>query len=811
MKKLSVIAIFLFLFINIGLGQQLTQTVRGTIVDVDSKLPLIGAGVIVVGVDPVIGAASDLNGNFRLEHVPIGRITLQVTYLGYENKTIQNLVVHSAKEVVLNINMQESIIKMEEIVVGIDKKKGEAINDMAIISAQSISPEQTNRYAGGFNDPSRIMSNFAGVTNTQDGANDIIVRGNSPKYIQWRLEGIQITNPNHFADQSAVGGAVSTLNNNLLATSDFYTGAFTPECGDVLSGVYDVKLRSGNNEKLEAVFGFGLLGTDITVEGPLKKGYGGSYLANYRYSTASIVSELGLLDIGGIPKFQDATFKVVLPSKKMGTFSIFGLGGWSNFLWEDVKPDIWETPGNNSMQADIKEDYNKVANLLNTGLTHTISLNNKSFLKTTVSFSGQEIKDDVFESKFIKIFDNTGKFLRDSTVNRQLNFSGLLNKTTYRGAMTYNNKFNAKNKIQIGVKYALFDYDFEQSQLQPEGTDRFTLVDLKENVSTVRSFVSWKHRLNENLTFVTGIHNMNVLYNNKSTLEPRFAFNWQVNTGSSINAGYGLHSNMESIHNYFAKVEDTNGTITEPNKDLGLLKAHHFVLGYEHRFAKNLRLKLEGYYQHLYNLPVENLDTSYYSTINEGLEFRYVDLVNEGTGKNYGVEITLEKFFAKNYYFLINASLYDSKYKSLEGVERNTQYNGNYLVNFLFGKEFDKLGKKDNQTLGLNARIFLGGGRKIIPLLRDDQGELAVNSEQNQFWDYDKAYENSIEDIHLIQLSASYKWDKPKATHELFINLDNITNTKGKISEYYDEGEEGNIGYLTQFGFFPNLMYRVYF
>lgn len=810
MKRILV-TVLLIHYLLMGWSQQLTQTVRGTVLDTDTELPLIGASIILAGSDPLIGTTTDAWGTFRLENVPVGRVSLQLSYLGYESAMIPNVVVNSGKEVVLQLQMQESTVQMTEVVVTVDRNKGEAVNDMAMISARSISAEETNRYAGGFNDPSRIISNFAGITSTQDGSNDIIVRGNSPKYVQWRLEGVQITNPNHFADPGAVSGAVSTLNNNLLATSDFYTGAFTPEFGDVLSGVYDVKLRAGNNEKFESVFGFGLLGTDITFEGPFKKGYGGSFLVNYRYSTASIISDLGLIDIDGVPSFQDAAFKLVLPTQKAGTFSAFGLGGISRFLFEDITPDIWVTPGDRFMQAEIAEDFEKGAHLLNTGLNHTISLDRKSFIRTTLAYSQEGIDDDVFESNRVQIINGEGQVLRDSFINRKLNWQNRLKKSTYRAAVTYNNKLDARNKIQIGTKYALFDYNSRQSRLDEAGEDRITLLDFQESISTLRNFVSWKHRINDRVSFVTGIHNLNVLFNKRSTVEPRLAINWQVSPMSSFQVGYGLHSNMESIHNYFAKVQQDDGSFLEPNRDLDLLKAHHYVIGYEQRFGKNMRAKVELYYQDLYDLPVENNDTSFYSTINEGLDLKFVDLVNKGTGKNYGIELTLEKFFSNNYYYLINASLFESKYTALDGVERNTQFNGNYLVNLLFGKEFTARGRKKNQTLGLNAKVFFGGARKIIPLLRDSNGQLAVDPENNRFWDYSRAYQNGIEDVYQVVLSASYKWNLPNTTHELFLNLDNVTNNKGKISEYYDEDEPNDIGYLTQFGLFPNLMYRVYF
>ena len=812
MKQAGVSLLFLLFFFSNTFSQSFNQTIRGIIADEDSKLPIAGATVAIAGTNPLKATLTDNEGNFRLENVPVDRITLQVSYSGYENIILPNIVVNSGKEVVLNINMQQAVVQMKDVVITVDKNKAQALNDMAIVSGRSISPEQTNRYAGGFNDPSRILSNFAGVTSTGDGSNDIIVRGNSPKYIQWRLEGVQITNPNHFSDQSSVGGSISALNNNILATSDFYTSAFSAEYGDVLSGVYDVKLRQGNNEKCESTFGFGILGTELTVEGPFKKGYKGSYLLNYRYSTVSLLSKLGLFDeLNGSLNFQDAAFKVVLPTKKAGLFSFFGLGGISNFLFKDVTPALWQTPGNRYVRNKTNEDYKKHSHLLNLGMNHTLTLTKKSHINTALSFSSEEIKDEVFENFLFKIYNNNGTFVKDSLVNNVLNFNGRLLKSTSRGEITYNNKISSKHKIQIGSKYALFNYDFKQSMFRDSTSTKSTLIDFNENVSTVRNFVSWKYRMNGKITAVLGMHNMNVLLNKKSTLEHRFAINWKLNNTSSINAGFGNHSTMESIHHYFTKVKLPNGNIIEPNKDLDLLKADHFVLGYEKRFSKNMMIKLETYYQKLYNLPVANSDTNLFATINEGLEFQYIDLVNKGTGENYGIELTIERFFNKNYYYLVNASVYNSTYKALDGVERNTRFNGNYLVNFLFGKDFPKLGKKQNKTISFNSRAFFGGGKKIIPLLRGADGNLAVDPASNRYYDYNKAYKKDIEDIYQITMSISYKINKRKTTHELFLNIDNITNNRGRLSEYYDPNEPGSLGYMKQSSVFPNLMYRVYF
>lgn len=804
--------LFFALWALLAFGQNLTQTIRGTLVDADSRQPLVGAQVVLQNIHPPQGATTDADGHFRLEKVPVGRAALQLNYLGYEPLTVPNIVVNSAKEVVLNLEMRESAQKLREVAITATRNKGDALNEMALLSTRSISPEETNRYAGGFNDPSRILSNFAGITATQDGSNDIIVRGNSPKYVQWRLEGEQITNPNHFGDPSSVGGSVSILNNNVLAASDFQTGAFAPEFGDALSGVYDLRLRPGNNEQVECMFGFGLLGTEIMVEGPLKKGNNGSFLLNYRYSTAGLLSQLGLLgDLSGVLKFQDVSFKIVQPTRKMGIFTLYGLGGISSFKFEDVTPALWVLPGNNAIRAELRNDFDKKAHLLNGGLRHAIPLGKKTHLTTALTGSSEGIEDDVFEAGIVKIYDNSGMWLRDSVLNRRLTFQGDLRKPALRVSATLSHKFNARHKIQVGSKYASLNYRFEQNRFSGGEDTRFTLLDFSERVGTVRNFASWKYRAGENLTFVTGLHNVNVLLNSKSTLEPRLAVEFSATPQCMVRAGYGRHSSMESIHHYFAKVKRPDGSVAEPNRDLGLLKADHFVLGFERRMGKNLRAKVDFYYQRLFDLPVENIDTSFFSTIVEGLDFRHVELVNKGKGRNYGVEITLEKFFANTYYFMLNASLFESKYTPLDGRERNTPFNGRYLVNFLAGKEFPRLGKKQNQALTLNTRAFFGGARRIIPLLRDASGNVAVNPAENRVWDYDRAFEAQLDAPYQIQLSASYKWNKRRATHELFLNLDNITHHKGRIMEFYDEGQPSKVGYMTQFGFFPNLMYRVYF
>lgn len=797
MIRISFFFLLFFLTSQLVAAQSPTQTLRGTIVDEGTRLPLVGVTVKIVSSNPLKGTLTDADGAFRLSGVSIGRVSLEINYVGYQTKVIPNVEVNSAKEVVLDITLVESAVQLDAITVTAPNPDGKPLNDLALVSARSISPEQTSRFAGGFNDPSKITSNFAGVATSQDGGNEIIIRGNSPKYMQWRLEGSQISNPNHFGDQNAISGIVNALNNNVLSTSDFYTGAFSAEFGGALSGVYDIRMRKGNNEKLEGIFGLGILGTDITLEGPFKKGYKGSFLVNYRYSTIGLANRLKLVDVEGANlNFQDATFKLWLPTKKLGTFSVFGLQGKSNFLFENVNPGIWVTPGDDFTQTEIIKDYKKGAYLFNAGLNHTVSLSDKSYLETSFMYSGSGIQDNVFE--------------KPPQENHYLNFRGKVNTSAYRWSSVYNYKINAKHKLNAGVRYNQLRESLNQSLLDTQAV-RQNLIDFDQSLASLHSFVNWRFSPTDKLTLVAGLHNTNVLYNHKSTLEPRVSLNYAFSPTDILSFGYGNHSTMESVHNYFVQSVLPNGSYAYPNKNLGLLRANHWVAGYEKYLMQPLRLKVEVYYQDLYNLPVEDNIRSSYATLNEGLELRYVALVNKGTGKNYGIEFTMERSLHKGYYFMVNGSLYQSRYKALDNVERNTRYSGDYLVNLLAGKEFRGLGKKDNQVFSINAKAFFGGGHSYVPLLRDENGQVAVDVKKGLIYDESKAYQQRLDNIVNVVASVSYKWNFRRTTHELYLNIDNLTNHRARLTEYYDAKAPGGIGNERQVGIIPNFLYRIYF
>ena len=313
MKKgiLFLLVIFSFSYLN----AQQTQTIRGKILDKDTYSPIIGATVIVITeTEKMLGASTDLDGNYRIEGVSLGRHEVKISYIGYYEQIIP-VIVNIGKEIILDVKIEEAFTSIDVVEVTADENGG-VKNDMALASVTSFSVEETDKYAGSRGDPARMASNFAGVQGADDSRNDIIVRGNSPLGVLWRVEGIDIPNPNHFAIAGTSGGPVSILNNKMMANSDFFTAAFPAEYGNSTAGIFDLKFRNGNNEKHEFTGQFGFLGTEIMAEGPLNKKTGSSYLIAYRYSTLAIFGGLGInVGTDAIPSYQDLSFKLNFPQK----------------------------------------------------------------------------------------------------------------------------------------------------------------------------------------------------------------------------------------------------------------------------------------------------------------------------------------------------------------------------------------------------------------------------------------------------------------------------------------------------------------
>lgn len=751
----------------------LTQTIKGQVVDQASQQAVIGANILVEQTDPPKGGSTDENGYFRIENVPVGRYTLRITCIGYDDALIQELVVGAGKEVELNIRLAEVLIQMEEVVVKGQKLQGTPLNDMASLSARSFSVDQTKRYAAAINDPARMAMSFAGVSAGDDGNNLIIIRGNSPKSLLWRMEGIEIPNPNHFGNEGSSGGGVSALSANVLSNSDFFTGAFPAEYGNATSGVFDLKLRKGNNEKREYAIQAGFLGLDVAAEGPIGEAGGASYLANYRYSTLAILGKLGVLDNNsGVPEFQDAAFKVYVPLSANNYLSVWGMGGLSTQRYKD---------------ENITSDFHSDRGVL--GVNYRYFTDANTYLEGIISYSASRVSDEYS-------FLNKGVEGEEDFVNQAL-----------RTSLIYNRKLNAQHTLRAGLIGSQLGFDLFSNRT--DSTAAVTVgIDQTGNTALFQAYAQWKYRVNPALTLNAGLHASMLALNNNYVVEPRLGLRWNLAPGQALSAGLGLHSRPDAISVYFARVQ-TADRYVQPNKQLDLNKAAHAVIGYERRIGESWRIQTEAYYQHLYDMPIataSSTDSSliYESWINKVDGFVADSLVSEGTGRNYGLEITVEKFFNGGFYLLSTTSLYRSLYTPREGTERSSRFDGRFVQNFLLGKEWE-VGRNKSNVLGANIRAIWAGGNRYTPI--DLQRSQAAGE---AVYDWSKAYEQQLPDYFRFDLRFSYSKNRKNTTSTFSLDIQNASNRQNAFTRYYDEDSQSEKT-LTQLGLTPVFNYRLEF
>ncbi len=783
----NVFLIFSLLYCSQGclLAQSPYQTLKGRIVDLQSGSGLPGATVVLVGSEPLKGALSDEEGYFKLMQVPLGRQMLNVRFLGYEEVTLPNILVTAGKEVTVEIGLQEKIMQGEEVIVLGKRDPGQIRNEFGTLSVRSFNSELTRRFAGSMNDPARMAANFAGVSGANDARNDIVIRGNSPSGLLWRLEGIDIPNPSHFGSMGTTGGPVSMLNNNVLARSDFFTGAFPANYGNALSGVFDLQLRTGNRDKREFMGEIGFNGFELGAEGPLVQGKRATYLVHYRYSVLALAQKLGLNRGTGstAPEYQDIAFKVDMPVGKKGSrWTLFGVGGKSNVYFKGELKDT----------ANLYNDpYSNLSNAYDMGvggLSYTHYFNEKTHWQTAVAASGSRgtTRIDSLDQERVGI-----PRYRDASGQGKLTVSTKFTK-----------KLSARHLVSAGMFYHQLYYNLSDS-IRTDGYFR-TIREEKGHTGLAQGYIQWQFKPTERLTVNTGIHGALLELNRDFSPEPRVGLKYQLTERGMLSLAGSLNSQMQPLQLYFTKTYLSEGVYRQTNRDLKMTGSAQVVLGYEHLLGERVKLKLETYYQKLCNAPVETKASSF-SGLNLGADFGASDadsLLSEGTGRNYGMELTLERYFERGYYFLMTASLFDSKATGSDGKLRNTAFNSRYVTNLLAGKEWKAGGQG---TLALDLKITATGGRPYIPI------DLAESKrKQQQTWDMEQAYLHRHNAYFRTDVKITYRMNQKRFLHEWFIDFQNVTNSRNIFQQTYDV-RTATIRTMNQIPFNPNFNYRIAF
>jgi len=742
---------------------QQTQTIRGRISDAQSHSPVESATVSIAGTGKTV--QTDNQGNFTFTEVSLGRLELLVTSVGYAPQTIKELLLESSKELVLEIALTPSLTNLNEISV----KAASPNLSGAMTSLNTITMEQVQRFPATFLDPARLAFSFAGVANTNDQANGMAIRGNSPNGMQWRLEGVEIVNPNHlsnagtFGDRATqTGGGTNILSAQLLGSMNFLTGAFPAEYGNALSGIMDMRFRKGNNQKYEHTVQAGLVGVDIASEGPLNRQKGSSYLINYRYSFTGLLGLMGI-DFGGESiTFQDLSLKLNFPTKRLGEISVFAMGGnSSNIFKSDPDATTWES------EKDLQNITFK-SKMGVAGISQSKNLNKNWNLKNVLVISG------LLNSRLSSGLKPKAEI--DSTAKDIFSYSGMIV-----------GKLKNSATLKAGL-FLSFKYDsFYNNYMLASGSG-----------TVIQPFVSLNKSIKDKVDISLGIHNMNYSLSRTSSIEPRVSARVKVNKKQDLSVSYGLHSQLSGVQ-FFTTTEN-----------LKPIKSNHFVLQHIINLNSNSFFKSELYFQQIFDVvegynPISSVPSlSYYSTLNdvESSPLQSKTYINKGKGRNFGIELTYQKYLSKGFFALINTTLYKAQFLAFDDKYYETRFSGNHIVNLTLGKEW---ARTKSRILGINGRVVWLGG------FRDYNIDLA-KSEQNQTtsFDYTRPLTVKNPDYFRPDLRVYFKRSRTKFSRTLSVDLQNVAGYKNVAFSYYDTYQKKVIT-KYQMGLVPMLNYRIEF
>ena len=763
-----------------GQINQTVQTVRGQVCDVASGEPMIGVTITVEN-GITLATVSDVDGNFVINNVPVGRHSVRATYIGYEPVLLKEQLVSSGKELVLTLRMRESISELGEVVIKPRVNKQQPLNEMAQVGARMFSVEEATRYAGGMADPARTASMFAGVA-TGGATNGISIHGNSPQMLQWRVEGVEVPNPNHFAEITEAGGGVFTsLNGTVLANSDFLTGAMPAEFGNALSGAFDMKMRVGNNTKYEHAVQVGTLGVDFASEGPLGKNTKASYLVNYRYSFLEIAKKLHAINMENETlDYQDLSFKLNMPTKKAGTFAVWFTGLIDNY--ENKVPEVseWET------LWDMNDSWSRQRNCA-VGLNHSYRFRSGGSLHSSVAFTGSYRKLGVNDY--------------DTKMNMMPEMAGRNSQWNVIISTQHQHKFSSRYTMQNGFEHQHLDFHTWMDYIHETGGPLYRVYDSEGNTGLTRLYTNHKVALSSRLSTVAGVNVMWFNLNNQWLVEPRISLQYKTSPSSTLSVAYAMNSRKETTDTYFVLMDGKY-----PNEDLGLTRSHHISASFAQRLGENAMLKIEPYWQWLFDVPVEQGTT--YSILNHRKFFQDRALVNEGAGRNYGVDLTLERYLKDGLYGMITATLFKSEYRDAQGQWHHSRHDRRYITNIVGGKEW-MIGKARKNVFGINGRLTMMGGDRYTPIPEGITFEKVMKRPDKSIPE-DEGMDPFTKQKGMnigYAFSVKYTINKRHTSHHFILEYLQMKTFQGQTFDLRTHEIVDNFTSLT----FPNIAYRVEF
>ena len=735
------------------------QTIRGNlygrIVEFATKQPIPYANISVVGTE--FGTASDQNGYYKIENLPVNTYAIKVSYVGYNSQIKSDVVINSAKPFELNFELTPQTIELGDVTVTSDYFRKDILETTSL---RSFNYEEIRRSPGGYEDVIRALSVLPGVAQADAGRNDLIVRGGAPSENLYIINGIEVPNINHFGTQGATGGPLSYINLDFVRETSFSTGGFSALYGDKLSSVLNINLRDGREDRLGGKATISASQFGLNLEGPISQN--SNFIFSARRSYLDFIFKAA--NFAFVPEYYDVLFKTDFNAHTQDVFGFIFLGAFDNVKFfndtEDQRYDNSTVLGTDQIQYV-------------TGFTYTHLLAS-GFFKLALSRNYVDYDGQQSDSLLNPIFKNKSKE-EENTLKADLVL-----------------KTGKASEINLGgtAKYIETDYDILLPTFITTFGDSLPLTSLKtkNDYTKFGIYSNYNTLLFENLTVNLGLRlDAFTALNKKSYLSPRFSLSYSLTDLTNLNFSTGIYYQSPS----YIWLE-----AYESNKNLSMIRADQFVLGFDHKLASDALFKLEVFYKDYKNYPASiirpylvlaNTGAGYSGSSDNFASFGLEPLVDAGIGKARGVEISLQKKLSEiPYYGIFSFTYSKSDFTSLDKIERAGSYDQTYILNLSGGYKF-------NEFWEVSSKFRFSSGEPYTP----------YNADGTQFvYNYNT---HRMKSAHSLDVRVDKRWYFNNWTLITYIDIQNIYNNKNISSIRWNSrvmkpDETSSIGLLPSIG-----------
>ncbi|WP_409029192.1 TonB-dependent receptor [Gracilimonas sediminicola] len=741
---------------------QTSGTITGTVKDVKTGEPLIGATIILEGTN--LGAATNAEGRYTINNIPTKTYNVKASFVGFITETKFNVVVRSAGNIELNFELKENVSELDEVTV--TPNPFEKL-ETTPLSIQNLSQEEIAAYPGGNNDIAKVVQSLPGVSGSVGGfRNDVIIRGGAPNENVYFLDGVPIPNINHFSTQGSAGGPVGLLNVSFFEGVTLTASSFGAEYDNVLSGILQFNQRNGNPREFTGNLRISSSEAALTAEGPLFKG--DQDIANTTFIASVRRSYLQLLfDVIGLPflpDYWDFQYKLNHQINRDNTIYLTGVGAIDDLAINDLEDFDPEQEAIQNQIPVIRQNSNTAG----IGWKRQFS-DNSGFMETVLS-------NNTLGNRFYRYNDNvneTGLYLKNESreTETQLRYrvtKFLGNWTASGGFLLINSDYSNNTEDLVNNRQFETDLNFFRYGLHGQVTS---------NMLNNRVKFSLGLRADGNTFTDTG----NELYR---TLSPRASasYTFSENRDWTVNASVGRYYKI--LPYTTLGFQGNDGSFA--NKSADYIQSDHAVLGLEYLINQSSRISLEGFFKKYDDYPISTTDSVSLANKGGGFEvFGSEPVISEGKGRTYGVELLFQQKFTGNFYAVTAFTFYKSEFTNLLGNDYDPAvWDNGVLISLLGGYKF-------GNNWEVSGRYRFLGKAPYAPV--DQQATL--DNYPAVIKDFNKLGTVRLDPFSQLDVRIDKKWSFQQFSLDLFVEIQNVLASANPSEPRYglDRNEQGEV------------------